>query len=241
MGRSSLPLVSTLAVVLIVVVPSLARGEIVILDNGRFLKAESYELDGERVRIRLESGGELIMPLLRIDRVIDDEIAIEAGSGLQDSGLVPTEPLYLGFSFEQAAPQTPYGEVIFSVSKRRNVNPELVAAIVRAESAFDPLAVSHKGARGLMQLMPATGKRFGVKPNELFDSEINIEVGVTYLERLIERYSDDLPLILAAYNAGEGAVTRYRGVPPFRETQDYIRRIYSLLGLTPASGAAPGK
>ncbi|MCZ6727232.1 MAG: hypothetical protein O7A98_07725, partial [Acidobacteria bacterium] len=65
MGRSSLPLVSTLAVVLIVVVPSLARGEIVILDNGRFLKAESYELDGERVRIRLESGGELIMPLLR--------------------------------------------------------------------------------------------------------------------------------------------------------------------------------
>ncbi|MCZ6727127.1 MAG: lytic transglycosylase domain-containing protein, partial [Acidobacteria bacterium] len=93
----------------------------------------------------------------------------------------------------------------------------------------------------LMQLMPATGKRFGAQPNELFDPEVNIEVGVTYLERLIERYADDLPLILAAYNAGEGAVTRYRGVPPFRETHDYIRRIYSFLGLTLASAAAPGK
>jgi hypothetical protein len=218
-----------------------ARAEIVILDNGRFLKASSYEVDGESVRVELANGGKLVMPLLRIDRVIDDEIATHAVEEDRAVERGASTFVYLGFEADDQTPDTPFGELIFEVAQRRNVNPALVAAIIRAESAFDPDAVSQKGARGLMQLMPATGKRFGLQPNDLFDSELNIEAGVTYLEQLIETYSQDLPLVLAAYNAGEGAVARYRGVPPYRETQEYIRRVYSFLGATAAPAPTPGK
>ena len=241
MGRSPLLLVSSLAAVLAVAAPSLVRGELVILDSGRLVKAEGYEVDGDRVRIQLATGGELVMPLLRIDRVINDEVAVDTDSAPQPPDLAPDEPLYLGFAPDQIAPATPFGEVIFSISKSLNVNPDLVAAIVRAESAFDPGAVSRTGARGLMQLMPSTARRFGATAEELFDPEVNIEAGVIYLEQLIERYAEDLPVILAVYSAGEHAVERHGGVPPFRETHDYIRRIYSFLGLRVASSAASGK
>lgn len=217
-----------------------AAAEIVVLDNGRFLRVSEYEVRGDDVRLGLESGGELIMPLLRIDRVIADEIQ-ELGVELETVEEVETSTFYLGFGDDAAVPSTPFGEVIFSIAKRRNVSPRLVAAVIRAESAFDPMAVSRKGARGLMQLMPATGKRFGVNPNDLFDAEINIEAGIAYLEDLIERYYDDLSLVLAAYNAGEGAVAKHNGVPPYRETREYIRRIYGYLGFDEPPAPASGK
>ncbi len=103
--------------------------------------------------------------------------------------------------------------------------------MIRTESAFNARAVSSKGARGLMQLMPATGRRFGLRTSELFDPAKNIDAGARYLRFLADRFADDLGLVLAGYNAGEGSVDRYRGIPPFRETQGYIRRVYSLLGL----------
>jgi len=211
-----------------------------VLDNGRFMKARGYKVEGDRARILLDNGGALVLPLLSIDRVLDDEIEESPRRSENAPVVEPAVPFYLGFEEQAQAPTTPYGDFIFTVAKRRNVNPALVAAIVRAESAFDPLAVSAKGARGLMQLMPATGKRFGTVPEELFDAEINIVTGVRYLEQLIDRY-DDLPLVLAAYNAGENAVERHRGVPPFRETRDYIRKIYSFLGVDPSPEPAPGK
>jgi hypothetical protein len=214
---------------------AVAAADIVVLVDGRFLKAARYEVEGESVRIGLEGGGEILMPLLRVDRVVADEIESE----LAEPGAEAAPPaVFLGFAPEHEAPNTPFGELIFDAARRRNVNPDLVAAIIRAESAFDPEAVSRKGARGLMQLMPATGRRFGLMPAELFDEELNIEAGVNYLEELIERYADDLPLVLAAYNAGEGAVDRYNGVPPFRETREYIRRIYSFLGVSSESDSA---
>ncbi len=219
---------------------AVAGADIVVLVDGRFLKAARYEIEGESVRIGLESGGELLMPLLRVDRIVADEIEERR----DDDGIeVPAAVVFLGFAPDDEAPDTPFSELIYDAAKRRNVNPDLVAAIIRAESAFDPSAVSRKGARGLMQLMPATGRRFGLEPAELFDEELNIDAGVTYLEELIERYADDLPLVLAAYNAGEGAVERYNGVPPFRETREYIRRVYSFLGVSPESdtAATPGK
>lgn len=213
-----------------------APGEIVVLGNGRFLKAESYAVAGDRVRVDLIAGGSLELPLLQVDRIIEDEVVASEA----DAAFEP-RPLDLGFSDRHRPPDAPFGEHIFEVAKRRNVNPELITAIIRAESAFDPMAVSEKGARGLMQLMPATGRRFGSQPEELFDAEINLEAGVAYLGDLITRYADDLPLVLAAYNAGEGAVARYRGVPPYRETQEYIRRIYGFLGVELEAGAPPGK
>jgi len=214
--------------------------EIVVLDNGRFMRVSEYEVRGDDVRLGLDNGGELIMPLLRIDRVIADEIQ-ELGVELETVEEVETSAFYLGFGDDAEVPSTPFGEVIFTIAKRRNVSPRLVAAVIRAESAFDPMAVSRKGARGLMQLMPATGKRFGVNPNDLFDAEINIEAGIAYLEDLIERYYDDLSLVLAAYNAGEGAVAKHNGVPPYRETREYIRRIYGYLGFDEPPAPASGK
>ena len=221
--------------------PSVVRGELVVLDNGRFLKADSYRVEGDRALIGLAKGGSLVLPMLRIERVLDDEVVPGEGGQEVTADLQPKRGLYLGFAPDQEPPDTPYGDFIYKVAKRRNVNPKLIAAIVRAESAFDPTAVSSKGARGLMQIMPSTGRDLGVMPVDLFDAETNIETGVHYLGRLIERYADDLPLILAAYNAGENAVARYNGVPPYKETQEYIRRIYSFLGVPPASPPASGK
>jgi soluble lytic murein transglycosylase-like protein len=124
--------------------------------------------------------------------------------------------------------------MIHAAAERHGVNAGLVAALVRAESAFDPYAVSHKGARGLMQLMPATAKRFGVREHQIFEPDRNLEAGTRYLRWLLDRFDGDVVRALAAYNAGEGTVERYGGVPPFRETRDYIRRIYASLGVPEA-------
>ncbi len=115
--------------------------------------------------------------------------------------------------------------LIQRAAERHNLSPVLVAAVTRVESDFDPLELSHKNARGLMQVIPATGRRFGVGPEELYDPERNIAAGTAYLAWLLDRYRGDVDLALAAYNAGEGAVDKYRGIPPYRETQEYVRKV----------------
>ena len=113
--------------------------------------------------------------------------------------------------------------VIQRSASRHQVDPDLVRAIVRVESNYNPYAVSSRGAQGLMQLIPATARRFGVR--DAFDPSANLEGGIRYLKHLMELYDGDLELVLAAYNAGENAVSRYNGVPPFRETRNYLRKI----------------
>jgi len=117
-------------------------------------------------------------------------------------------------------------QIVREVSTEQGVDPRLVDALIRVESSYNPRAVSHKGAQGLMQLMPATADRLDV--NNPFDPEQNVRGGVRELDRLIDRYSGNLQLALAAYNAGEGAVEKYRGIPPYRETRDYVAKIMSL-------------
>jgi soluble lytic murein transglycosylase-like protein len=112
---------------------------------------------------------------------------------------------------------------IVDSSARHGVDPVLIYSIMHRESAFKKLAISHKGARGLMQLMPATAARFGVR--NIFDPAQNIEAGTRYMRWLLNRFNGDVGLALAGYNAGEGAVDKYRGVPPYRETQEYVKRI----------------
>ncbi len=114
------------------------------------------------------------------------------------------------------------------VAARYGVSPRLVAAIIEAESDFNPRAESRRGARGLMQLMPATASSLQVE--DAFDPRSNIDGGVRHLRRLLDRFDGDLPVVLAAYNAGEQAVIQHGGVPPYRETRRYVRRILRRIG-----------
>ena len=114
-------------------------------------------------------------------------------------------------------------ELVQDAARRYQVDPLLVHSVIRVESGFEPDAVSVKGAKGIMQLIPATAQRFGV--NDAFDPRQNIDAGVRYLKYLQDRFPNDLTLSLAAYNAGEGAVTRYNSVPPYPETVDYVRKV----------------
>jgi soluble lytic murein transglycosylase-like protein len=114
-----------------------------------------------------------------------------------------------------------YDGFIEQYSRQYGVDPVLVRAVIQVESNFNPKCVSNKGARGLMQLMPGTAKQYGVK--QMHDPEDNIRGGIKYLAYLLEMF-DDLPHVLAAYNAGEGAVQRYGGIPPYEETSTYVKR-----------------
>lgn len=116
--------------------------------------------------------------------------------------------------------------LIDSIALSEHVDPDLVHAVISQESRYNPTAGSPKGAAGLMQLMPATAARFGLTPAERFDAAKNIRAGIRYLKVLSRLFGGDLDLILAGYNAGEGAVLKYgRRIPPYRETQTYVRRV----------------
>jgi soluble lytic murein transglycosylase-like protein len=119
--------------------------------------------------------------------------------------------------------EIPYGSLIYREAKRNNLPPELVAAVVKAESDFRPRLVSNKNAIGLMQIIPSTGEFMGA--NDLFDPADNVRIGTRYLRYLNRRFNGDTTLVLAAYNAGEGTVRRHQGVPPYKETRDYLRKI----------------
>jgi soluble lytic murein transglycosylase-like protein len=137
-------------------------------------------------------------------------------------------------------PQSPYGQIIYDVAIRHSINPHLVAALIHVESAFNARAVSPAGARGLMQLLPETARRFGLnKKKDLFDPKKNLEAGVRYLQWLANRFGGDAEKILAAYNAGEGAVERFGGIPPYQETQSYVQKIFGLLGFAAVPPPAP--
>ncbi|HVN06364.1 MAG TPA: lytic transglycosylase domain-containing protein [Bryobacteraceae bacterium] len=136
-------------------------------------------------------------------------------------------------------PSAPLAETVDRIAQKNQLSPQLVHSVIQVESNYDPEAVSPKGALGLMQLVPSTAKRFGVA--NVFDPADNIEGGARYLKYLLQLYNGDQALALAAYNAGEGAVSRYGGVPPFPETQDYVARVQQRLqGMRAAKVTAEG-
>ncbi|MEM7357827.1 MAG: lytic transglycosylase domain-containing protein [Pseudomonadota bacterium] len=123
-----------------------------------------------------------------------------------------------------------YDALIVSTSLKYDLEPSFIKAVIHVESAFDKYAISHAGAMGLMQLMPTTAANYQLNQDQ-FDPNRNIEAGVQHLKELMARYNNDKTLSLAAYNAGEGAVRRYNGVPPYEETETYIKRVMKLYDL----------
>ncbi|HUP64790.1 MAG TPA: lytic transglycosylase domain-containing protein [Thermoanaerobaculia bacterium] len=195
-----------------------AKAEIVLLTNGRTLKVTAWEVGPEQARLKLAGGGEVELSMSRIERIIDDEV-------------VPVEPAMTAlpeqkWGFDESSQPlfaTRFDPIIIEAARKFDVDAALVSAVIKAESDYNPKVVSNKGAQGLMQLMPATAKRFGV--TDAFDPHANIHAGTRYLRWLLNRFDGNVELALAGYNAGEGNVARYNGVPPFRETIEYIRRI----------------
>jgi len=152
---------------------------------------------------------------------------------------VPADPRYQGLPGSGTRPgslrmpagrSAQYLEDIHTIARQFGVNPVLAEAIVRTESGFDPRAISAKGAGGLMQLMPETASALGVI--DRFDPRENISGGVRHLRYLLDRYKGSVALAVAAYNAGEGAVDTYRGIPPYAETLQYVQRVLRHAGMT---------
>ena len=150
------------------------------------------------------------------------------------TNLVPTRPERQSLPFRPGRGAGLYQSTVQEVSLRYGVDMELVNAVIRVESDFRPEAVSPKGCLGLMQLHPDTARRFGVR--DVFDPVQNIEGGVRYLEFLLDYFHGDVELALAGYNAGENAVVRYGGVPPYPETIDYVNKVRRLYRFASARG-----
>jgi hypothetical protein len=147
---------------------------------------------------------------------------------LESNGPVKVDPNYKQLAQGRVVTSAAIDKAIQDAAAKHNVDPNLVRALVKVESNFNPSAVSRKGAMGLMQLMPATARE--LKVSNPFDPAQNVDAGVRHLKGLLNNFNGDVSLSLAAYNAGQGAVQRNRGVPPYAETRNYVRRITSLYG-----------
>jgi soluble lytic murein transglycosylase-like protein len=188
--------------------------ERVTLRNGFSIDCARHEPAGDHVRVYLDAAGSSYQDL--------PAASIAAIEPLPDAalpGLTPATPT----AAQPPAANSNVRDLLARAGAQHNIDVELLASVVKAESGGHPDAVSRAGARGLMQLMPATAHALGVK--DVAQPDQNIAGGAAYLDGLLKRYKNDLSLALAAYNAGPGAVDRYHGVPPFRETRAYVARV----------------
>jgi len=213
----------------LLVLASPAGASIALFVDGRSMKIDAYKVVGESdMQLTLRSGGAITVPLTRVDRIVDDEvlppaIVEEVKKAVElDGGIFPSRSWRYD---ENRGPifKSKFDKLIVEAAKKFDVDAALVSAVIKAESDFNSREISNKGARGLMQLMPSTAERFGV--TDSFDPVANIYAGVRYLRWLLKTFNGNADLAVAAYNAGEGNVWKYNGVPPFRETITYINRI----------------
>ena len=180
---------------------SSASADIAVMSSGKILYIDRFERADDELTLFLTGGGEVTVPSDLVANIVPNEIV--------DPKQVRLLP-HLESVIQPAAAK--YG-----------LDPNLVAAVIWAESSGDPNAVSKKGAQGLMQLMPATARELGV--GNVLDPRQNVDGGSHYLRRMLDEHDGDLSLALAAYNAGPDAVRKYGGVPPYRETRDYVGRV----------------
>ena len=178
------------------------RAEYVVLKNGRRLTVTSYQLNGDKYQLQMAGGA----------------VEIPAGEVLA----IEPEEIFTPIAAKPVV-KPPYRELVEAAAAHYKVDADLIASVIAVESNFDPKAVSRKKARGLMQLMPETAARLGVRNIE--DPQENIDAGTRYLRELLQKYNNNLVLALAAYNAGPERIERYGRVPPFAETISYVRRV----------------
>jgi hypothetical protein len=203
-----------------------ASAEIVYLSSKRTLSVKSHRVDGDSIILTLRGGGEVTCDKSLIEKIVPDEVPYtDADDQQRPVGTTGTAPA--ASTAQDLLEGTPYGEVIAAVSQANGVDPMLVKALIQVESNYRAKAKSHRGAMGLMQLMPATARAYNVR--NPYDPKANIAAGVKHLKGLIDRWG--VELALAAYNAGEGAVKKFNGIPPYRETRNYVSKILSLAGL----------
>ena len=216
---------ASIASLLVCLAASPALAELVVFQDGRVVKAASYKVIEGEVEIGLRGGGSYRVDLALVERIVDDEVEV-TDVVVRENPAAEAVAYDLSYQGERKPLfHTPYDPVIAAEAKRYDVDASLVSALIRAESNYEPRAVSRKGARGLMQLMPATARRLSV--HSPFDPAANVRGGVRYLRELLDRFQHRPELVLAAYNAGENAVESYGGVPPYRETVNYVKRILS--------------
>jgi soluble lytic murein transglycosylase-like protein len=191
-----------------------ASAEIVFFAAGGTMSIKAHRESGDHVVLVLRHGGEVVCERSVIARIAPDEMPMSeeaaAIATLADSIQVPPE----------------FEKLIDTAATRHGVDARLVRALIQVESAYRAEARSRKGAMGLMQLMPATARRFSVR--NPYDPAANIEGGIKYLKTLLDRFEESLAL--AAYNAGEAAVERFGGVPPYPETRNYVQAVLKLAG-----------
>jgi Transglycosylase SLT domain len=210
--------VSSVAFLAILLVAQTARAELVFFTTGRFLSVKSHRIDGDALVLNLRGGGDMLCDRSIVVTIEPDEVPYPdpqpeaATAGLKADG-----------TFDASVR---YAKLIDNVAAEQGIDARLVKAIIQVESAFQERARSRKGAMGLMQLMPETARQYAVA--DPYDARSNIEAGIKHLKALMSRMPS-LALALAAYNAGEAAVQRYRGMPPYAETRDYVSRILKLV------------
>ncbi|HSZ60677.1 MAG TPA: lytic transglycosylase domain-containing protein [Terriglobales bacterium] len=188
-----------------------SAADLAILQNGFSIRHDHRQVIGATTRLFFSAD----------DSSFTDVPTEEIASYEKDLSPPPTPATVTAVA--QKPPSVPINEVVNTASATFHLDPDLVNSVIHAESGFNAHAVSPKGARGLMQLMPGTASQLGV--NDAFDPEANVTGGSRYLRELLERYNFDLVKALAAYNAGPERVEQYQGVPPFRETRAYVARI----------------
>lgn len=207
-----------------------ASAELLFFSDAQSMSIAAHRVDGDRIIVTLRGGGEMILDSARVSKILPDEVAYPEPQSVVE-GVGDRLPVVGEGSPLAVLPvlveKTSFDPIIEHASIQHGVDPRLVKAVIQVESGFQSRARSPKGAMGLMQLMPGTARDYRAGKNP-YDPAKNIQAGTKYLRTLLNRF--ELPLALAAYNAGEAAVLRFGGIPPYAETQAYVAKILALVG-----------
>jgi soluble lytic murein transglycosylase-like protein len=215
--------------VLVLAGASMASAEIVYLTSGRTLSVKDHTEDGDSVTLQLRSGGNVTCDKSLIEKIVPDEVPHPDPAAIAAAAAAAQKPTAPAPTRSAQLRTTAYSDLITNTAQTYGVDPILVQALIQVESNYHPRARSSKGAMGLMQLMPSVAKEYNVR--NAYDPAANISAGVQKLKGLLDKWGGDVRMALAAYNAGDGAVAKFNGIPPYRETQGYVSRILGLAGL----------